>query len=155
VLDFCRKSGYVEWARRNLQTELRRRVPLAEPEADGGPGYMARMTRHWLPTDEEVLDELDAIERIEPRHRTGHLWKWWQDFAERGDPEGRPRRLLCKWVTRNPTSDRFVMAAKAIRQSGTRQDLEAISNLRPSGGGPEVVRVAADAAFAVRRRSLD
>jgi hypothetical protein len=155
MLDYCRQFDHWAWAKRHLEPEMRRRVPLAKPDFDGGPPYIVRVTRQWFPTDEELLTELDRIELIDRRYRSGHLSHWWDTFAERGDPDERAGRLLLAWLTRNQSPARFVVAAGLVRERGKRRDLESLLKLKPAGDDPEAIRSAGDAEYAVKRRALD
>jgi hypothetical protein len=113
------------------------------------------MTQRWFPADEELLAELDSIEQIDPRHRRAHLSRWWDDFVERVDADDRAGRLVIAWFAQNPSLARFVAAAELVGDRGKRRDLQALMKLKPAGDIPEINRAAADAEFAVKRRSLD
>lgn len=155
MLEYCIRFDYSVWATQYLQPEMRRRVPLAKPDHDGGPPFIVRMTQHFFPTDEELVAELDCIEQIDPRYRAAHLSHWWDQFVERGDAEDRPDRLLFAWLAQTPSPPRFVAAAELVGERGKRRNLQALLTLKPAGNAPEIRRAAADAEFAVKRRSLD
>jgi hypothetical protein len=155
MCEFCRRFDHWAWAKQHLEREMRRRVPLANPDSDGGPPYIVRMSRHWFPTAEELLGELDRIEQIDRRYQSGHLCFWWDCFAERGDPDGRAGQLLFEWLACNPSPSRFLAAAELVGDRGKRQDLEALMKLISVGEDAGTSRAASDAQFAVMRRSLD
>jgi hypothetical protein len=113
------------------------------------------MTQHWFPTDEELFAELNSIQQIARRYWGGRLFWWWEQFVERGDAEDRAGRVLIAWLAQSPSPTRFMAAAELIGERGKRRDLRSLLKLRPDGDIPEVCRAAADAEFAVKRRSLD
>ena len=74
---------------------------------------------------------------------------------ERGDAADRAAQLLFAWLARTRSSVRFVAAAELVGERGKRRNLQALLTLLPTGDAPGVRRAAADAEFAVKRRSLD
>jgi hypothetical protein len=155
MLEFSRRLGHWEWALQHLQPECRRRVQVAKPDANGGPALIVRVTRHWFPTDEELLEELDQIERQDPQHQEGMVWFWWERSIERGDPPELPSRLLRRWLQQAPTLIRFKIVAHALRERGTRKNLDILRNERIEATPDEVEAIVKDVEFAVMRRSLD
>jgi hypothetical protein len=155
ILNFCRQFDHWAWAKRHLEPEMRRRVPLAKPDLDVGPPYIVRATRHRFPTDEDLLVELEDLEQTDSAYRPAYLSFWWDKFVERGDSDDRPRRLLFSWLARNQSLSKFVVAIELLRERGKRRDLEALLKFKPAGEDPEGTRAVADAEYAIKRRSLD
>src|SRR5262249_5579921 len=144
-----------EWARWNLEPEMRRRATVAKPDARGKLPSIVSLTRRWFPTEEELLLELDRLEEVDRRHRGVAFARWWDTFAERSCTEDDAFRVLCAWVAKNPSSSRFVDAVGLIGDRGKRRSLAELLRLKPAGDDLEVIRAVADAEFAVRRRTLD
>lgn len=155
MLEYCRRFQHWDWAVTHLEPEMKRRAEASTPYSDGAPPRITRKACRWFPTDGELFAELDEIERIDARYRVGHLVRWWDDFIERDDPDNRVGRLLSEWFVRNPSPARFVAAVEILTERGKRHHLDALLRLKPPGDHPEVNRAAANAAYAVRRRSLD
>jgi hypothetical protein len=155
MLEWCRLFDCWEWAKKHFEPEMRHRVSLAQPGFDGGHSYVVRVTQRWFPADEELVAELDRIEHIDPRFRSGHRSQWWDNFIERSDPHDRARRLLLAWLAQNPSPSRFAAAAELVGTRGKRGDLQALLDLKPAGGDTLANQAVADAEFAVKRRSLD
>jgi hypothetical protein len=155
MVGFCRRFGYWEWAEQHLRPECRRRVQVAKPNPDGMPSYVVRSTRRWFPSDEELLEELDQIERDDPRHQEALVWAWGERFIERGDEPGRPTRLLGRWLQQSPLFTRFKVVALALRGRGTRQDIALLRGQQVDAAPGEAEAILADVEFAVMRRSLD
>jgi hypothetical protein len=155
MIEFCRRCGFWGWAGQNLEPECRRRAQVASPDLDEGPPYIVRVTRHWFPTDEELLGELDQIEMEDPRYHEGRLWVWWDHSVERGDPAERLPHLLERWLRQAPSLSRFRVVSVVLRARGARRDL-AILRANPVVAAPgQVESLLADVEFAVMRRSLD
>jgi hypothetical protein len=155
MIEFCRRSGCWNWAVQNLEPECRRRAQAASPDPDGGPPFIVRQTRHWFPTDEELLDDLDQIEKQDPRYHEGRLLVWWDHSVERWDPAERPPRLLGQWLRRAPSLSRFKAVSVALRARGARRDLALVRENQVEAACGQGESILADVEFAVRRRSLD
>lgn len=154
MVEYCRSFGNWSWAEQHLQPEMRRRVSLTKHESDKDPPYLVRMIRHWFPTDDEILEELDRIEQGGRRYCAGGLSLWWDTFLRRGDTQDRPVQLLLTWLGQDRSPSRFIAVAGLLAERGNRLDLQALLKLRPDEQGPEVEQAAANAEFAVKRRSL-
>jgi hypothetical protein len=155
MVKYCRRFDYWQWAKQHLEPEMRQRVGLAKPDVKGNTPLIVRATRRWFATDDELFAELDRIEQIDRPHRAAHLSRWWDAFVERSDAEDRAGRLLLAWLAGSQSPARFVAAAELVGARGKRRDLQALLQLKPAEDNPEVRRAAADAEFAVKRRSLD
>jgi hypothetical protein len=155
MLRFCRRFDHWDWAVRHLEPECRRRANTVSSDQSGLADRSFVSCFLDFPTDNYLLSELDKIEQIDRRHWDGHLWFWWEQFEERGDPPECPRRLLERWLTQSPCPERFVAVAVAIRQRGTRRDLEWLRAHALDLSLRAVGEALADAEFAVMRRSLD
>jgi hypothetical protein len=58
MLEFCRRFDHWAWAKRHLEPELRRRVPLVERDLGSGEPYIVRETRQGNRRDLEALLKL-------------------------------------------------------------------------------------------------
>jgi hypothetical protein len=155
MTEFCRRFGLWGWAIQYLEPECRRRAQTASPEHGGGPADIVRVARHWFPTDEELLGDLDQIEREDPRYHEGRIWAWWEHSIERGDPVDRPPRLLGQWLRQTPSLPRFKIVSIALRVRGSRKDLDILRGHQVEAAPGEARSILADVEFAVMRRSLD
>ncbi len=155
IVNFCCRYGHWEWAVRHLKPECRRRVEAARPDQGGEPSAMVRITRHWFPTDEELMGELNQFERENPRYLEGRIRFWWERSIERSDPPGRLGALLGQWLRQSPSLTRFKVVAIALRGRGTRQDLVILREQQVDADADQVNAVMADVEFAVMRRSLN
>jgi len=155
MVEFCRRYDHWDWALQHLRPECRRRVQTIKPDLVGNPPYIARITVRWFPSDEELLANLDEIEKGDPRHYGGYIWAWWGHFIERRDSPTRPSRLLEQWLQRSPSFTRFKVVARALRDRGTRQDLAMLRNCNLDPKPTEAQAILDNVEFVVMRRSLD
>jgi hypothetical protein len=155
MIDFCHRHNHWNWALDNLRPECLKRADLAQPEADGGRSYIVRIKRQWFPTDDELMADLDDIEKMDPRYQNGQIWSWWERFFERGDATCRPTHLLDRWLERAPSPARLKILAQALRDRGTRRDLAILRKYSVDIRTEELASIIANVEFAVKRRSFD
>jgi hypothetical protein len=155
MVEFCHRYDHWNWALQHLRPECRQRAQIAEPHPSEDQPFIVRVTRRWFPSDEELLADLDEIEKRDSRYYAGALHFWWERFLERRDSSRRPPRVLERWLQRAPSLTRFKVAACALRERGTRQDLAMLRNCNFDPKPAEVEPILADVEFAVMRRSLD
>jgi len=155
IIEFCHRYDHWDWALQHLRPECRRRAQTTKPAPGGGLNYIVQITRDWFPSDEELLGDLDEIEKEYSRDHGGRVWYWWKRFIERRDSSRRPPQLLEQWFGRLPSLARFKVVALALRDRGTRQDLAMLRNCNMDPKPQEVEPILADVEFAVMRRSLD
>jgi phage terminase small subunit len=155
MLEFCQRYDQWEWALQHLRPECRRRGKTEMTDPSGQLPYIVSITRRWFPSDEELLADLDKIEKGDPRHFDGSVLVWWDRFIQRKDSSRRPPEILEQWLRRSPSLTRFKVAAYALRDRGTRQDLAMLRNCNFDSKPTEVEPILTDVEFAVMRRSLD
>jgi hypothetical protein len=150
---FCDQRSYRDWGKVHLKSEFdRRRAQLPKVTRDQ-QDYIERLGRHHFPSDADLLEELDWMEKQEKQYY-GHLYFWSEGFARRQDEHARWRCLLEDWLRQSPTIKRFRFFADAVLEYGTREDLDMLSKHVLSGDSIEVDRLKANAKFGVMRRSL-
>lgn len=155
MIEFCHRFDHWDWALRNLQPVCRKRNQAITSDPDGDSPYIVRITKHWFASDQELLSDLDVLEREDPCTCSARLWEWWQRFVERGDSGRRASRLLEQWLETSPSLARFTIVALAFRDHGNRQDLAVLQNCKIDPRPDEFENTLADVEFAVMRRSLD
>ena len=152
MLDWCQRFEQWIWAKKHLEPEIRRRVPLARPDFDGDLPFVVRIALQWFPTNEELVAELDRLEVRDPQF---HLaFSWWDGFVERGDSDDRPAQLLLEWLAQSPSPSRFVRVARLIGERGSRADLQGLLKFESTEVDRAVELAAVGANFGVKRRSL-
>jgi hypothetical protein len=154
ILRFCEGHGYRNWATQVLKPECSRRAKAAETREYNRFDWDFHLSKWHFPTNTDLLEGLDCAERAEPRQRPADLWRWSDQFAERGDTPDRLFRLAEQWLRTLPSLERFRMVASLIEQHGTQQHLSILQSCAPVCDTPEGRLILADASYAVRRRSL-
>lgn len=155
MIEFCHRLDHWDWALRNLQPVCRRRSQAITADPDGDSPYIVRITKHWFASDQELLSDLDALEREDPCTYSARLWEWWQRFLERGDSRSRASRLLKLRLEWSPSLGRFTTVCLALRDHGSRQDLAILRNCKLDPRPDKCESILADVEFAVMSRSLD
>jgi hypothetical protein len=152
MLDWCRRFGQWKWAKKHIEPEIRRRVPVASHELCGDLPFV-KIALDWFPTNKELLAELDELEGRDPEFDVA--FRWWDKFVERGDNLDRPGQVLLEWLGPNPPPSRFVRAARLIDERGSRADLQGLLKVKPTQEDNVVNRALIGADFGVKRRSLE
>ncbi len=150
IAEFCDRHDYRDWAKIHLQPEFEhRRAMLPKTTKD----KQERVGSHLFPSDTDLLDDLNWIEQ-QGQNYSGHLWHWCEGFERRHDDRSRWRRLLEEWLILSPNIERFRLFTEAILEHGSREDLQLLAKHTITGDGEEIIRIVANAKFAVMRRSL-
>lgn len=104
------------------------------------------------PTDEELLDQLDALEdRDKPHRALSDIRSWLKGFDRRAEPTSRAFRLLDEWLTEETSAAGYRLVAHAVKIRGTRDDLSILQGVSLD---EEREYHYDDAAFGVRVRTL-
>ncbi len=85
MLRFCRRHGYWSWATEVLQPECSKRAKAAETRECNKFDVNPHLSKRYFPTDADLLEGLESLQKAEYRPITGHLWFWLEQFSERGD----------------------------------------------------------------------
>jgi len=112
-----------------------------------------RMAKHHFPSNTDLIEELDEIEKLEEWH--GRLQYWCEECDRRHDPHQRWYDILDRWLAAVPTISRLRMVAAALQQRGRREELQVLTKYHISGEQDSVDQTVADARFGVMRRSLE
>lgn len=112
-----------------------------------------RIGRHHLPSDNDLLEELDRIEQQKNSYSV-LLYHWSEEFERRQDNHKRWRYILDQWLSRDPTAERFRLFAEAILQRGTRSDIDLLYKHVIPGDPNEIEQLRANAKFGIMRRTL-
>ena len=153
LANFCERRGYHEWGNTHLKPECDRRRAQLPKVAREKYEYIERIGRMHFPSDVDLLEDLDWIEKQGELHH-GHLYHWSQGFTRRHDDHARWGRLLEEWLDQAPTMHRFHLFADAVLEYGTRKDLGLLKERGDFGNKSEAKSLIASATFGVMRRSL-
>jgi hypothetical protein len=155
MVEFCSEHNYWTWAIEHLRPECLRRLEFENVQETDGSRHVIRAQRHWFPSDQDLLSELDDFERMEQRRLAGGVWFWLDRLTQRRVSSERWLALLEQWLMSSLTKERFQIAATMIRQKGLRTAFRVLRSCSDKGMIPEFDRVLADTEYTVRRRSLD
>jgi hypothetical protein len=104
------------------------------------------------PTDEELLERLNALEdRDEPHRALSGIRSWLKGFDKRAESTSRAFRLLDEWLTEETSAAGYRLVAHAVKIRGTRDDLSILQGVSLD---EERRYHYDDAAFGVRVRTL-
>jgi len=152
MTEYCQRHDLHAWADTHLKPEVdRRRAQLPETVPEKRE-YVERLGRHLLPSDGDLLDELNCFES--QKLYRGHVWHWCKEFERRGDAPERWKRILVNWLGQSPMVERYTIIAQVLLQLGSRSDLDLLTRYAIAGDQDEVARIAANARFGVMRRTL-
>jgi hypothetical protein len=154
IVEFCRRHGYWDWAIEVLRPECSRRAKAAQTRERNKFDADPHLSRRHFPTDENLLEGLESLEKNEYQPVTGHVWFWFEQFSERGDSPDRAFQLAERWLQSVPSLERFTIVATLIKLVGTRQHLSILETCVPVCNTREAAPIIADVSYAVRRRSL-
>ncbi|MCO8266391.1 hypothetical protein NKF06_07290 [Haloferax sp. AB510] len=127
--------GMADWARDIVKPHL-------------GEQYRGR----YFPSDEELMEQL--TDRVDPSDENSHLHVryWLERFDERQDSMAHAFDILEQWLERNRSIFRYQVVATALKERGSRSDIDILEPI-PSTDD-QYQRVYDDAAFGVRLRTL-
>jgi hypothetical protein len=154
VLEFCRRHGYWGWATEVLQPECSRRAKAAETREHNKFDWDPNLSKWYFPTDADLLEALERAEKADPPQRRADLWRWSQEFLERGDSLTRLSRIAKERLGTSPSLDSYRVVASLIKEHGTRSHIEIIRSCQPICETAEGASALDDVSYAVRRRSL-
>ena len=154
MVEFCRRHGYWDWAIEVLRPECARRAKAAQARECNKFDADPHLSKRHFPTDEDLLENLECLEKARYRPMTGHVFFWFEQFAERGDSPDRAFRLAERWLKSVPSLERFGIVATLIKLGGTRQNLSILETCAPACNTSEAAAIIDDVSYAVRRRSL-
>jgi len=152
MAEFCERRGYYEWSKNYLKPEFNRRRLVSSVTKDKQT-FIERLGRIHFPTDNDLLEELNQIEKKDKHF--GGIYYWSEGFVRRHDNHERWRSVLDKWISHNPTLKCFHILADAVLEHGTRGDLDLLNKYSISGDLKEVEFLKVNAKFGVMRRSLN
>jgi len=133
----CERIGAIEWSHEHLMEHL-----------------SAARRRQYYPSDNQLREDLSRFAEDEG-FGPGHIWAWLEGFERRRDPENRALRVVDAWLANHRTLRGLAVAATCVSAVGRRPDLAILNRYPIDGPLPEIVNLKRDAAFAVRRRSLE
>ena len=155
MAEYCHQHDYWAWALEHLRPECLRRLGVDKTQEGEESLHIVRIKRHWFPSDQDLISELNDFEQMEPRERAGRVWFWLDRLAERRVTAERWLAVLENWLTLSPTKERILVGAAMIRQRGPRTALRILRPYFDKGITSEFDDVLADTEYAVRRHSLD
>ncbi len=155
MVDFCGERGLAEWATRHLRPECLRRMESGAAE-DKEIAMLSRSITDWLPTDDELLQSLNQIERTEDAtFQAYELERWSEMFVKRGDAAQRMPKIIGFWLGQSSTESRFSLACSAIERCGKRKFLDVLRAQPLARESREAQSRLAEVQYAVFRRSLE
>ena len=126
-------------------------IGLTEWSADYIRPLLSEETRQQsYPTDEDLIQRLDAIKDGEDSVRNIRVWM--REFDRRAESKTRAFRILNEWLTQDPSVDGYRMVAQAIKGWGTREDLSILDDISLEDNR---IRHYKDAEFGVQTRTLN
>jgi hypothetical protein len=152
MAEFCARHDNREWSERHLRPEFERRRALAVPTAGKDRPYIERVARRCFPSDADLIEDLDGIEKDAKAH--GFLWHWCEESDRRHEDPARWSRVLDQWLAAKPSIARLRIVADAILQRGTRRDLKILYKYPIEENQEAIAPIIADARSGVMRRSL-
>lgn len=153
MVHFCRVYGHWDWALRVLQPECRRRANKTPVAAGGGPTYIDRLLRNSFPTDADLLEDLDRIDKYEDEYNVQvHLHLWIEAFTARMDHPNRIVSVLELWLKQSSSVKRLNIAGIILKRCGERENLSLLKSTRAD---QEINILVDDIRYAVMRQSLE
>jgi hypothetical protein len=153
MAEFCERRGQRDWALQHLKPECDRRRAQLLQIGDSSKAYVERLGQHHFPSDADLRQELDRIERLGARH-FANVYHWSEEFERRQDDHMRWQRILSEWFASNPTIERFRLFANAMSEHGTRKDIDLLYEHEISGDPDEIEQLRTSARIGIMRRSL-
>ncbi len=109
--------------------------------------------KHYYPSDDELLQELDEL--TADKYAERRVIPWLEDFGKRHSSKSRALKVVDCWLAFNPTLRGLQIAAVCIEVVGTRKDLSILDQYPIEGSPDEIAKIKESTRFAVYRRSLD
>ncbi len=141
LADACQRFGIVGWSQQHLASRL-----------------SDRWRKHYHPTDDDLLQDLDEIatdERFDEHYCEWRVTLWLEEFERRHDPRDRALNLVERWLSSHSTCNGLQIAAACIANIGTRNDLAILDEYEVEASKEEAAKIIASARFAVYRRTLN
>lgn len=155
MAEWCHRNGLRSWAIENLEPECTRR-PTGREETDDLDSSMLDRTRiRWFPTDEDIMKQLDAIERSDNRHYLFRVEHLFDDLVELDQDQLRLFRLMEAWITLSPSGGRRDMALAALQVRGNRSALARFRTCFEASGIDLPNSALENVAYIIRRRTLE
>jgi len=150
ILEFCVRNGLRSWAEQNLQDECVRRskLPTEDRKETDGNG----LRRHYFPTDEDLLIELDRLEK--DKIAPFRIYYWMLELEHRLALTNRSWPVLERWLEHTCTERRFNMVAEAIANRGNRRELQLLNKFQVEGDPDRIRSIMESTIFTVKRRTL-
>lgn len=150
MIDFCHRHGYRAWAHSRLLPEVNRRSLEIERDENRGSAYLQNVKRFYFPSDDELMDDLNAMERPQGWMLVA---SWCEKFELRQDDANRWRKILERWLAQSPSVRRLQIAGSIICELGIRKDLELLTKYDIEGRSGVSEQLIADVTYIVKRRS--
>lgn len=132
----CKQLKAFEWGKQHLM-----------------PRHSERNRKHYYPSDEELLQELDELANDEKG-----AWRiegWIEELRQRHRTQVESLALIDKWLAHNSTVKGLQIAAAYLEVIGSRNSLSLLDKYKIEGSPDEIDRIKASTVFSVYRRSLD
>ena len=136
VAEVCQRLGIPEWSKQYLSGKLD-----------------VRWRKQYLPTDEDLLQELDELALDE--HGEIRIANWVEDAQKRHDLNQRILSIVDRWLGMMPSKRRFQLAAKCVSAIGDRDDLKLLDKYIIEDEEASITKIKQSTRFAVSRRTLD
>lgn len=155
IAQWCHRNGLREWAVRNLAPECTRRLDGQQDAKDRESSTIARTRTQWFPTDEDIVKQLDRVEKLDTHHHLFQMERLFDDLAEVDQDQTRLFRLIETWITLGPSSARVRVALAALQIRGNRAALERLCPFFKALGVKLPDGELENVAYIVRRRTLE